>query len=115
MKTLTTYFNLKRLGGEVEVCRSADGGGYHIIAYGLPISFKTSLMLRKMLGDDPSRIKFDEDSYRLSLGKPLQILYTKKGEKPIERMDEGNLLCLPLYSKVTRSRYRSSGKNRLRF
>ena len=86
----------------MEMCRSAYGCGYHVIAYGLPISFETSLMLRKMLGDDLGRIKFDEDSYRLDLGKPLQILYTKKGEKSIERMDELNLLCLPFHSKIPR-------------
>ena len=97
------------------MCRSADGGGYHIIAYGLPISFETSLMLRKMLGDDLSRTKFDEDSYHLDLGKPLQILYTKKGKKPIERMDEGNLLCLPFHSKISREYCTGSRKNRFSF
>lgn len=47
--------------------------GWHLIWKGLKISDEESLRYRKMLGDDPNRIKLDEESTRIK-----QVLFTEK-------------------------------------
>jgi len=96
LKLLATYFNMKGLNGNINVRRSAGGEGYHLIVRGLPITFETSLLLRRLFGDDQVRISFDEEDSE----KPKQVLYRKKGKKVITPLDERNILALPFFSKL---------------
>lgn len=94
---LKTYFNMKALAGRVECARISSGGeGYHFIVRGLPISFETSLILRRLLGDDVVRIGFDEEPS----GKPRQVLYSKRGTREVTPLDEKNILALPFFLKT---------------
>jgi len=68
---------LRAMRGEVYVRQSA-GGRWHMKAHGLKISYRTSLLLRCLLGDDRERVK--KDVRRLE--KPKQILWTEKDGKP---------------------------------
>ena len=91
-----TYYNTRWISKtRFEVCQSTGGYGYHFIAYGLNISQEQAIELRRWIGDDPNRIRFDENPR----GKPLQVLYTKRGEKRILPLDERDFLRLPWWSK----------------
>jgi len=80
--------------------------GYHIVARDLPISFKESLLLRMMVGDDATRIALDE----VDDAKPKQVLFTwKRGRgrrKPLNilefifRDDERGLGHFRLYNRA---------------
>jgi hypothetical protein len=73
------FWTLYRETGRVpEVRVSAGGRGFHLIVRDLPITFEESLRLRKLCGDDPQRIRFDEESWREGWVKPKQILWRKK-------------------------------------
>lgn len=66
--------------GKVYGRRSASGN-FHLKCHGLKISFRTSLYLRLLLGDDKARIKFDLKR----LQKPKQVLWSyKNGQKASE-------------------------------
>jgi len=99
---LKAYFNIKALNGGAEARISASGEGYHFIVRGLPISFETSLRLRRLLGDDTTRIMFDEEES----GKPKQVLYRKKGKRQVLPLDEKNILALPFFSKFIHKKRR---------
>lgn len=101
LQLLKTYFNMKQLG-EVEVCISSSGKGYHLIVSGLPLTFQKALELRRLLTDDNNRIWFDEYGHK---NKPKQVLFTKKGKRKIEWIDEKAILALPFNSKVPRTAY----------
>jgi len=92
---LKTYFNLKRLGLEMEIETSARKG-WHFIIYGIPLSQEQVLELRRLHGDDLNRILFDEKPYP----KPKQILWTKKGKAQVQPKTEKDLLSEPFYSKM---------------
>lgn len=47
--------------------------GYHLIWYGLKISFKRHFLYRKFIGDDENRIRLDMNPKRLG-----QVLFTEK-------------------------------------
>ena len=76
LELLKVFYNLRYTGAEVEVYRTTRG--YHIIAYGLPITQEQSLEIREILGDDRNRIRLD----RVADQKPKQILWTHKNLKP---------------------------------
>ena len=96
LQLLKTYFNMKTMG-IVEIAESSGGKGYHLIVSGLPLSFQQAIEIRRWLGDDQQRIKFDLQHKNQS--KPKQILFTKKGKKRIRWLTEKNILALPFYSK----------------
>jgi len=96
LQVMKSYFNMKAFG-EVEASRSAGGKGYHFVIYGLPISFKGSLRLRRCFGDDLARIGFDEKQTM----KPKQVLYTRKEGVSIEKIQEADLLMAPWSSCMT--------------
>ena len=91
-----------RTMGIVEVAESSGGKGYHLIVSGLPISFQQAIEIRRWLGDDQQRIKFDLQHKNQS--KPKQILFTKKGKKRIKWLTEKHILALPFWSKVVKKR-----------
>lgn len=100
---LKTYFNLRHIcrGRVTSINISADDDGVHLIGYGLPISFEQSLELRRLLGDDPARIGFDESR----ISKPKQVLWTKKNKNRVRFMTKNDVLRLPFWSKVPREVY----------
>jgi len=55
---LKTYFNTRYMfpDKEIEIYRSANGEGYHIIVYGV----KSTLKVREMLGDCSDRMRYSE-------------------------------------------------------
>lgn len=69
-------FFRKNYGIIPEVRVSSSGRGFHVIAYGLDISYEESLKIRKMLGDDANRVMLDE-----SILKPKQVLFSVKNGK----------------------------------
>jgi histidinol-phosphate phosphatase family protein len=66
--------------------------GYHIACYGLPISFRKSLEIRKRLGDDRMRIKYDGNTKRIAnvlfSFKKVKWLNRKKEDRKIPTMKE---------------------------
>ncbi len=96
LKLLKAYYNMRQIG-DVEINRSAGGKGFHLVAYQLPITFEQSIELRRLYGDDPIRIDFDE-RYHL---KPKQVLYTVKDGVPIEPITEPDLLNAPWWPYTT--------------
>jgi len=102
LRLLMAYFNARRCG-EVELERSPRGHGYHIVVRGIP--GEAEHVLRCMLGDDPSRIRFDTEAKF----KPTRILFNTKwmgGKRwDAEPMDERKLLALPFASKIPRGWY----------
>ncbi|MCD6148449.1 hypothetical protein J7J18_03695 [bacterium] len=76
-KVALDFLVLKVLSrGNAYVRRSANNK-FHLKAHGLPISFRTSLLIRALLGDDKMRIKFDLERKK----KPKQILWSWKDGK----------------------------------
>ena len=100
LRKLATYFNLKHICGVDEIRVSASGRGLHLFKRGLPITYEDSLLIREMLGDDPMRLRFDEEKNQ----KPKQILWCAKvinGERHEARtITERELLRLPFLSKI---------------
>lgn len=77
-KTTVAWLVLKVISRNAQYGRKSASGNYHVKAHGLPISFRVSLFMRILLGDDRMRVKFD--SRRLK--KPKQILWSHKDRKP---------------------------------
>jgi hypothetical protein len=79
LELLKCYYNLAHMaqafGSDVEAYETRRG--YHIIAYGLPISQEEALYLREVYGDDQARIDIDARQVE----KPKQILWTHKRMK----------------------------------
>ena len=104
-KFLRAYLYLKRLSKRMEVWLSSSGGGYHVVGYGLRLDQQGAIELRRLLGDDLNRIRFDEETLTKPLGrrKPMQVLYDKRGYGEAVKLDEGNILALPFFSRIPRS------------
>lgn len=104
LKLLKAYYNLRQFGN-VEVRRSSSGRGYHMIVRGLPISYDASLLIRAMLGECKTRLRFDSEKNM----KPKQILWSAKTTKgrrhEVRRIMERDLLAQPFFSRVPRSVY----------
>ena len=62
-----------------EVWRSSSGRGYHVIIYGLKITFKRLQALRVLLNDDARRVYID--NIRDKQGHATQVLFTEKAGK----------------------------------
>ncbi len=71
------WFFLKIISRGAQYGRRSANGRFHLKAHYLRISFKTSLFLRVLLGDDRMRIRFDIRRMK----KPKQILWTEKNHK----------------------------------
>ena len=80
LELLKCYYNLRHMaqahGGEVEAYETRRG--YHIIAYGLPVSQEEALYLREIYGDDLARVDIDARQVE----KPKQILWSHKRLRP---------------------------------
>ncbi len=110
-KRLAKYFNMRRICGVDEIRVSAGGWpGLHLIKRGLAISMQQSLDIRALLGEDPTRLLYDE----ILDHKPKNILWrTKKfnGRRHEARtITERNLLALPWFSRVPRGAYVRGGR-----
>jgi hypothetical protein len=91
LRLLMTYFNARYLTGrEPEIRRSASGRGYHLIVRGLRTTWDGCFVLRRLLGDDGTRVLFDEASVR-----PRQVLWESKRGRHVEAVDPRSLLSSP--------------------
>lgn len=99
-KLLADYLYLKHLFGHVEVERSPRRHGFHLIVHGVPPDPEIEHVMRCWFGDDPNRIKFDQESQF----KPTRILFGTKWANGrrwnAEPLDERNVLALPFKSKL---------------
>jgi len=75
------WFVLKAISRNRQYGRKSANKNYHLKAHGLPISFKVSLFIRILLGDDRMRIRFDIRRQK----KPKAILWTHKDGKPASK------------------------------
>jgi len=87
MNVVVDWFILKVISRGAQYGRRSAGGKFHLKCHYLKISFKTSLFLRLLLGDDKRRVKFDMRRTK----KPKAILWTEKDHKPATRWTQ-NLL-----------------------
>jgi len=71
MKVLSKIFGR---GEEPRIRLSSSGRGVHLKVHGLKLGFWTIILLRRLLGDDRMRIRFDIRRHK----KPKQILFTVK-------------------------------------
>jgi len=71
-----SWLILKFISRKAQYGRRSANGKFHLKCHGLKISFKQSLVIRIVLGDDRMRIKFDISR----LKKPKQCLFSGKGE-----------------------------------
>jgi len=72
-RCVRAFFWLKYLFEKVFIRRSAFRG-WHIVAFTKIKDFSVILLVRRVLGDDVTRIEFDEER----LMKPKQVLWTCK-------------------------------------
>lgn len=77
MRIVVDWFALKAISRGAQYGRRSARGKFHLKCHFLRISFKTSLFLRVLLGDDKMRVKLD---VRRQV-KPKQILWTEKDHK----------------------------------
>lgn len=77
MKVVIDWLALKAISRGAQYGRRSARGKFHLKAHGLPISFKVSLFIRILLGDDRMRVKLDMRRMK----KPKQILWTEKDHK----------------------------------
>jgi hypothetical protein len=76
-RVTVAWLILKILSRNRQYVRKSANKGWHLKAHGLPISFKVSLFIRILLGDDRMRVKFDIRRQK----KPKAILWTHKDGK----------------------------------
>ena len=102
---LKAYLYLRHLAKRVEAWISSSGGGRHVVGYGLRLDQRGAIELRRLLGDDPNRVRFDEETLFKPLGrrKPMQVLYDRRGKGRAVKLDERSVLALPFFSKIPRS------------
>ena len=133
-KRLAKYFNMRHICGVDEIRVSSGGGaGLHLIKRGLEISMQQSLDIRALLGEDSTRLLYDE----ILDHKPKQILWRMKKssrspQKPsgtagrsgvlsppingngrrrkARTITERDLLALPWFSGVPRGAYVRGGR-----
>jgi len=77
MRVVSSWLILKTISRNRVYGRKSANKNYHLKAHGLPISFKVSLFIRILLGDDRMRVKLDMRRAR----KPKQILWSEKDHK----------------------------------
>lgn len=79
-----------------EIYMSSSKKGYHIIIYGLKITFEDCINFRKMLGDDRRRIYIDK--IRDRQGHSTQVLFDYKGRKKSKKLYDRkrNINILPV-------------------
>lgn len=92
---INTFFDNRKMIDEIWL--SSSGRGYHIIIYGLKITFEQCLELRKFFGDDKLRVYID--SIRDKVGHATQVLFTTKENKKAMKLYDSstNLNTLPRY------------------
>lgn len=77
-KALRAWYTLQRLAADVEVRVSSSGEGIHMIGwFDEELSEERKMELRMHLGDDPDRIRLDEQ--RGEWGHVTQVLWSSKG------------------------------------
>ncbi len=81
MKVVIDWLFLKVISRGAQYGRRSARRKFHLKCHGLQISFRTSLLLRLLLGDDRMRIKLDVRR----VSKPKQILWTEKDHKSATR------------------------------
>jgi hypothetical protein len=77
MRVVTSWLVLRALSRGDHWGRRSAGGKFHLKCHGLRISFRTSLFLRLLLGDDKVRIRLDMRRVK----KPKAILWSEKNGK----------------------------------
>lgn len=77
MKATCAWLFLKAVSRGAQYGRKSSDSGIHLKAHGLPIKFRTVLMIRLLLFEDKRRVKFDVQR----LKKPKQLLFSHKGGK----------------------------------
>lgn len=77
MNVVVDWFILKAISRGAQYGRRSAGRKFHLKCHGLPISFKVSLFIRILLGDDRMRVKLDMRRMK----KPKAILWTEKDHK----------------------------------
>ncbi len=77
---------------------SASGRGVHLKVHGVREGELVVNDIRRMLGDDAIRVKFDEER----LAKPKQVLWTKKdGKRAGEWVDDVDLVLSNISKRRT--------------
>ena len=87
MNVVVDWFILKAISRGAQYGRRSAGRKFHLKCHYLKITFKTSLFLRVLLGDDKMRVKLD----MRRLAKPKQILWSMKDHKPATRWTQSLL------------------------
>jgi len=77
MRVVIDWFTLKIISRGAQYGRRSANGKFHLKCHYLRISFKTSLFLRVLLGDDRMRIRFDIRRMK----KPKAVLWSEKNGK----------------------------------
>ena len=77
MRVVIDWLVLKAISRGAQYGRRSARRKFHLKCHGLQISFRTSLLLRLLLGDDKVRIRLDMRRMK----KPKQILWTEKDHK----------------------------------
>lgn len=71
---LLRYFNLKNAFPDEDITVWETKHGYHLVLYDI----KTDLELRRIFGDDPMRIEFEEERSTAHNREPQDILFHTK-------------------------------------
>lgn len=77
MRVVIDWLALKAISRGAQYGRRSARRKFHLKAHYLSISFRTSLLLRLLLGDDKRRVRFDMRRTK----KPKQILWSEKDHK----------------------------------
>lgn len=87
MRVVVDWLALKAISRGAQYGRRSARRKFHLKCHFLRISFKTSLFLRVLLGDDRMRIRFDIRRVK----KPKQILWSMKDNKPATKWTQSLL------------------------
>jgi len=100
---LKTLFNLAYFTGKrtVDILVEETRKGYHLTAY-TPLDFDSVIFLRKLLGDDPVRIKLDEKRKFKVKNVLWTVKITSEGRFESRKI---NPLSLPWFIPRTVRRY----------
>ena len=90
MRVVIDWFALRAISRGAQYGRRSARGKFHLKCHFLQISFRTSLFLRVLLGDDRMRIRFDIRRMK----KPKQILWSEKDHKLATRWTQSLLEVL---------------------
>ena len=93
---LKAYFNLLYLFPNSKIIVEETRQGYHVKATGIERSTEQNLEVRRGLGDDAMRLKYDEFKHRIGLDEFVDTCFTmKKNRFGIYIVQETNPLSLP--------------------